>query len=556
MKNATLLEVYFLPPMAMARLGNSDTPLEAFAWEEDSRAHSACQTIIRPQVSFYVRADGSLEAYLPQEIRFKDDGKIRPVAPFFELWADVIFATKGRQQVPVTLGLLTDLGVSLEENLLIHAHAANTKASRRVKDPACSFAARVTIRGDDHAKHNLLAMSPHFPEREPLVYQDAPISLGHVQLVRPTFGKSMGQDLSCVRVRFTPAKGEVYGPTNAIVGAVSPLEPGRQLPYASIAARMHEIVPERNRILNPNTPWSQYVMDTGKADDPQPSDSYDGANVGNSLCWGTVDDTCEIVIHAELTVKGQRFTASTRAFVAPPDYAPDRRPFFSMADELADRELPPIEVTEETAELTALEVHDLFKRIFETTNLLNLDASRDYLIRENLKRAPVDRWQSTPHIGREGMTKADKPLSRLSSDVLDDGLSETPHNGHSRLPYTDLSAHAHGSFTSLDYLIMFLKMRGDRVRQMIRPPFGSFKQLPVEPAEESHPEFRDPRVFRDTLHDMRMPPYMRDSDREPLSLTRRQYQTLMNYLTFLEQKEGATESAPATPVTHAADIQQ
>ena len=92
MKKVTLLEIYFLPPMAMARLGNSEIPLEAYSWEEDLRAHSACQTIIRPQVSFWVRPDGSLEAYLPQEIRFKDDGKIRPVAPFFELWAAVLVA--------------------------------------------------------------------------------------------------------------------------------------------------------------------------------------------------------------------------------------------------------------------------------------------------------------------------------------------------------------------------------------------------------------------------------------------------------------------------------
>ena len=45
-----------------------------------------------------------------------------------------------------------------------------------------------------------------------------------------------------------------------------------------------------------------------------------------------------------------------------------------MADELADRDLPAVEVNEETAQLTAAEIHDLFKRIFETTSLLNLDA--------------------------------------------------------------------------------------------------------------------------------------------------------------------------------------
>jgi len=541
MKNLTLLELYFLPPMAMARLGNSDIPLEAYAWEEDPRIHGACRTVIRPRVSFRVRQDGSLEPYLPREIRFKDGDKICPVSPFFELWANVLIDSQERQQVPVTLELLKALGVSLEQHLVIHIHAANYKAARRTNDPSCGFAARVTIRGGDYTKHNLLASSPYFPEREPLVYREAPISLGHVQLINPRQESCMGQDLSIIRLRFTPGKGEVYGPPNAITGSVSPLEPGRQLPYGSAIARIHEIVPEHNRILNPNTPWSKYVMDTGTCDDPQPADSYDGANVGNSVSWGVVDDTCGMAIKVELTVKAQRFVASAQAFVGTPDFAPDLRPFFSMADDLADRELPPVEVNDETAQQTVEEIHDLFKRIFEMANLLNLDASRDYLVRENIKRAPIDRWQVPPHIGREGMTSADKPLARLSSNILEDGLEKEPANHHSQLPYTDLSQHAHGSFTSIDYLITFLKTRGDRIQQLIRPPFGRFDQLPEQPPEEPNPYFRDPRVFRDTLHDMRMPPYMRDSDREPLSLTQRQYNALMDYLKHLQQQKQSSK---------------
>ena len=46
---------------------------------------------------------------------------------------------------------------------------------------------------------------------------------------------------------------------------------------------------------------------------------------------------------------------------------------------------------------------------------------------------------------------------------------------------------------------------------------------------------------------MRMPPYMRDSDATPLSLTRRQYQFLMDVLARLESP-GASDLAPVTRV--------
>jgi hypothetical protein len=47
------------------------------------------------------------------------------------------------------------------------------------------------------------------------------------------------------------------------------------------------------------------------------------------------------------------------------------------------------------------------------------------------------------------------------------------------------------------------------------------------------PHFRDPRVARDGLHDMRMPPYMRDSDENALSLNWRDYDALMRLLDLL-----------------------
>jgi hypothetical protein len=34
-------QIFFLPPMAVARLGASDTPLASFTWVEDPATHGA-----------------------------------------------------------------------------------------------------------------------------------------------------------------------------------------------------------------------------------------------------------------------------------------------------------------------------------------------------------------------------------------------------------------------------------------------------------------------------------------------------------------------------------
>jgi hypothetical protein len=67
---------------------------------------------------------------------------------------------------------------------------------------------------------------------------------------------------------------------------------------------------------------------------------------------------------------------------------------------------------------------------------------------------------------------------------------------------------------------------------MIRPAYGAFDQLSPTVAADRHPDpgFRDPRITRDQMHDMRMPPYMRDETASALSLTRRQYVELMAYV--------------------------
>ena len=377
-----ITEVYFLPPLAIARLGGSDTPLDCFVWDTNKSIHGGNRTVIEPAVSLRVMADGSLRPFVPNAIQFRDGALLRPVAPFFELWATV-WDGHTHAEKPLTLALLKDFKADLrcvEYTITV----ANRKAQRRTGSAACAYIARVSASGGDHERKPLMAFSPHNAGEEPLVTRDNPIPLGYFQVIRPIKRKAMGVDLSALRVRFTPAKGQVYGPRTAIAGPASPLPPGQALDPVTLGGRLHGIVPWDNRILNPHTKWSDYVMNGDKQEDPQPSDSYDGANVGNNRSWGVVDDSCDGIIEAQVVIKGFRKVATARVLSSCPDFAPDRRTLNSFADDLADRDLGPIQLDPrddtQIAE-TQAEIADLFERAFETASLINLDfkpVSRDH----------------------------------------------------------------------------------------------------------------------------------------------------------------------------------
>jgi len=348
----------------------------------------------------------------------------------------------------------------------------------------------------------------------------------------------MGVDLSILRVRFIPARGYVYGPPDADAGPASPLPPGGALPFQTLGGALHEIVPKQNRFLNPNTPWSHYTMDGKCQQDPQPSDSYDGANVGSNRSWGVVDDTCDGLIQADVVVGGQRFGATTRVFSCCPDFAPDRRPFFSLTDDLADRDQHPM------PEFLEGEIADLFVRVFETASTVNLNATRDHGINENMTDPPPSNYSGLPEIGWKSMTKDDRGYVDLLNQREMLPSSSVPRE---RLGYAAIAREAHAPLCDLDSLIDLLRSKKEYVQMLIRPPFGHLRELETDPGPKPNPRFRDPRVPRDTLNDMRMPPYMRDSDETPLSITYRQYQALMKYIDQLTAAPQLTTTGAGVP---------
>jgi hypothetical protein len=495
-------QLYFLPPMAIARLGGSATPLDSFTWIEDPTIHGGGQTVITPATSLDVLPDGSVRPRLPAVIQFRDGNLLRPTAPFFELW--VSLANTADIQ-PLTTAILEDAGGTLA-GVTFTVTAANRKAARRTGDDTCAFSARLQVSADNHDVHSLLASSLGSP---PLVFPDRPISLGTFRVIRPTKAVALGVDLSVLRVRFTPATGQVYGPPTA-AAATEPEFPNRQ----------YELVPAANRLLNPDSSWLRYTGNRS-FDNPEPADTYDGADDRrrNNLSFGVVDDTCDVLLEAEVVVGGIRLRASARAFSGPPDFAPDRRPFVSLADELIDRDPPAVEPAEES--IDALDrLADLFQRVFETVSLANIDAMRDRAVSGGQSGG---RATDRPRTDDDSMTPRDGPYYR--SDQVDIG----PPTAEERLPFARTGFDRHAPLAESESLALFLHDNGPFVRKLIRPPYGAFKDLTASPSATAapNPAHRDPRIVRDTLHDMRMPPYMLDESGSALSLTRRQYSFLM-----------------------------
>jgi Ferritin-like len=558
-----LLEIFFLPPMAVARLGSGPTPLDSFCWAENPAPHAQSDTVIMPTVSLTVADDGSVTPHLPSSIVFKDEnGRIRPVAPFFELWAKLQCSDGEIREKPFTLGMMADFNLSLGD-IRYEIVSANRKAARRAQYAPAAFIARLSVAGNDHCRHELRGGSPHTSGQEPLVPVGKYIPLGHFQVMRPVGGTACVNnqqiDLGILRVRFTPPKGIIYGPPEATSAPAPAVQPGQfEAPQAEYG-RIHEIVAPANRILSGKTPWSTYIMLTGRFEDPQPQDGYDGANVGNHQSWGCVDDTSDSLIIATLAHGGRAYRAAARVFTSPPDFAPDRRPIFSIVDDIADREELPYKgnanqnrpLDPDNAESvvdTMDEVLDLFQRAFETASLFNLDALRARALLENKVRFSLHSGfpgDDVPKAGKESMTAADTPyINKLPTLApLNPPSIFTRGSIDNQLPYTAAVPFIHAPLQDRAVLIDLLRRAGENIKKLVRPPFGKISELPRWPAEDANEQFRDPRVFRDQLHDMRMPPYMRDAARQPLSITRRQHRELVALIDYL-QKHPKVEPPP------------
>jgi hypothetical protein len=324
----TIRALRILPPLAIARLGSSPEPLENYDVRVVEGDPLGFRKLV-PAATLKVDArSGAITGNAaPRSIRFKDSGgRVKPTAPFLEVWADT-----GGELVPLTLDLLA------AENLTVAdvkwtVRAGNHKAFRRTEDENDKVTAVIDA-FSDHARKPLLGTCPNFVANKTLPF-------GHVQFIKPT--KAFPE----IRLRFTPAKGLVYGSTRH----------ARDKDYDEV---LYDSARGR---------WSGYTDDDKEpgALTTNPAPIY--ASVGtSSISKGYLDDECDGIVEVQIG----KLKAIARFGAGPPDYAPDSFPVRTVADELEQAllgpEVSPEEVSQEWTE-------EILRRAFETIRLQNTAA--------------------------------------------------------------------------------------------------------------------------------------------------------------------------------------
>lgn len=498
MAEDTIRRIFFTPSVAIARLGGSLTPLDAFDWGPGD-PHTVAETRIRPAWTLDVRPDGSVSPRLPRRLILRDGTLLRPVAPFLELWALTGDGDLSElPAVPVTTALLTANGVTTSQ-LSFTIEAMNRKAERRSprgdgRNPAhLRFGTfpPVRVRGDDFRPVDLLGVSPPDATR-PMIPEGRSIPLGRFQVLLPVpqpAAPPWPDDvrIDVVRVRFTPGRGRFFGPPAAaqVVGGGAPVP----------------AVPAERAFLDPDAGW----FGAPRSNRTAPADTVD--EMPGELSLGVVDDTCDATLRAELTLAGQSLRCRANISVGPPQYASDRRPFLSLADEINDREHDPARDQALSDEELARWIEDLFERVFETVLGMDVDWWRASAARE-LGSGEL----TTASIPDDGVPGPDRAMG--GRDRLRDRNIPVPApSPNLAQPLSQRARDRHRNLSDLGQLVTFVRANPNRMAQLVRPPFG------------------DPSGDESSgAQSMRMPPFMRNSNARALALARWQYSLLMAWV--------------------------
>ena len=329
-----ITNIRLLPPLAVARLGSSPEPLENYDLEI---VDPVGPRAIVPRETLLLDEEGNLSVRKPAgDVKFRDrDGLIKPVAPFFEVWAQLDGST---EWVPLTKHILAGNGLDTG-SVEWSAHIGNIKVFRRTNDPNDRMEAAIPP-FHDHLRHPIAGRCNNFLE-------DESVPLGHLQYARPT------DEQPGIRIRFTPAQGRVYG-SSANVADPNVVRPVYDAKKGTWAGYKEPDTPpndfEGRSLTNPAEIFAGY-------------DDHDF-----HISYGYIDDECDGIIEASLAVDGRKLRTFARVAAGPPSFAPDSKPVRTVADELEQALNGPDDIASDEEIET---VSDLVRRVLETVRLMN-----------------------------------------------------------------------------------------------------------------------------------------------------------------------------------------
>ena len=328
----SIRELRILPPLAIARLGDADSPMDNYTVEVDPKDPLGYRQL-KPARTFDVdEATGEIERSRtpPSPLEFKLGGKVRPVAPFFEAWA---LTEEGLEQL--SLDLLTRHGLALED-ITWSVHVANHKVFRRTGDRNDRVEARIGPIRDHHRRALEGRCSNFLPGKS--------IPFGWVQYMKPS------PEFPEIRLRFTPARGYVYGSRlKTSRKDDAPDENLRDVVYDGRKGRWPGYVDPGDETST--TPFAIFANRTDAND--------------NAVSLGYLDDECDGIVEVRL---GKELSAIARVGAGPPTYAPDSFPVRSVLDEL-EQAMFGLELRRGDDHYAATE--EIVRRALETVRLMN-----------------------------------------------------------------------------------------------------------------------------------------------------------------------------------------
>ena len=373
-----ILELRILPPIAIGRLGSSELPMDAYELDISREKPLDFREVI-PKKSFQVNSEtGEINEFLPEKIEFKEvssieakNGKIRPVAPFLEVFA--VTDKNPKYLVPLTLDLLKEAGLSVE-NIKWDVEVGNIKLFRRTEDVDDKIFASVKDI-NTHERHALLGECKNF-------LPDKTLPLGFVQFVAPT------EEHPGIRLRWTPGPGKVYGSST------------ERIEKAGASPTSDPVIKKDSVIYDKKKDWFGYAE--GKTGNPKlytnPAQIFAGyQDGGNQVSWGYLDDECDGYATVYLTDNDKMvLKAKSHISAGPPAFAPDTLPIRVVSDELEQIILGP----DTDEEVPIEEAEEIVRRAFETIRLMNTAVMNGNAVngRENVASTMVR--QDTNDFGR------------------------------------------------------------------------------------------------------------------------------------------------------------
>lgn len=357
----TIQALRILPPLAIARLGSATQPLDNFVTEIDSENPLAFRRIVPAETLVVDEKTGEIErSWTPPTITFKENGRIRPVAPFLEVFA----LTSEDTLEPLTLDLLEREGLG-PRSIRWSVSVANRKVARRTGDERDAVGAS-TGWFSDHDTRGLEGHCDNF------VSPTAHIRFGEVRYIRPTTA------FPGIRLRLTPAHGLIYGSNSVdrhvpeedrILGdrRVYDASPGKGTWYRfQVPLEIDEgggDPKKGDRVWNETFPPSLFAI-------VPPAPSWLHGNV--AISRGYFDDACDGIVEVELVTKSGQLRASARVTSGPPMLVPDARFVRSLADDLEQVVAGPTVPVDEPLEVTRARAEEILRRAYETVRFLNV----------------------------------------------------------------------------------------------------------------------------------------------------------------------------------------